>query len=62
MITALYSVEVRTVFLNGARNRKADNLSRWHLDSKFATQVEQLTREQTMKQVVINDKDFDFIF
>ena len=60
-ILALESMQVWVVFLTSSQNRAADILSRWHLNARGHCKFFNIMGND-MKQEMVSDSDFDFLF
>ena len=58
---ALNEFEIKAVHISGVDNRIADHLSRWHLNESHRKTFEDITKEVTLYNSVVQGKDFTFI-
>ena len=60
-LEAIFSFEVKLVYLPGESNRISDALSRWELDKSFQVNFFKWTSEFTLEETEVQMKDWEFI-
>ena len=59
--TALNEFEIKAVHISGVDNRIADHLPMWHLNESHTKTFVEITKEVTLHNSFVQEKDFIFI-
>ena len=61
-IIGWFSVEIKTVHVKGDNNRISDCLSRWNQGEKYRREFKEQTALLDLKEITIEEKEFEFLF
>ena len=60
-LCGIFSFELKTVFLEGSKNRISDALSRWDKGTRFQQEFDKLTRKFKLKQYMVTEEMWSFV-